>query len=183
MTFPVPVDDARDHITTALVDDALQLLLDAAEQAITGRFGALEGLYDEGLVETHDGGQSYIFLRRKAASIESITETDGTTDTVLAADDYRIRDDGVSVLRLGTGTNPRSFWGGPVRVAYSFADVDAEYARVQLALVQLDLNHNPGLTSETIGSWSQSSNSGVDYQAERELILDSLNAAMAPGFA
>lgn len=179
------LEELRAHVETELEDDDLQLLVDAAEQAIVKALRQFGVAYDEGLVETHDGGQSYIFLRWPATSIESITETDGGTDTVLEADDYRIRGDGVSVLRLASGTNPRTWWGAPVRVEYSAAHADAELGRVQIALVKLDLNHNPGVASESIGSWSEqaTSNSAFNYQLERESILASLNIATAPGFA
>lgn len=182
--YPVTVEVLRAHVSSELDDDALQLLLDAAEAAILVRYGTPGS-------ETHDGGQSYIFLRHRAASITTITETVSGTDTELDPTDFRLRDDGVSVLRLSTGLNTptRSWstpaWGGPVVVEYVPEDLDAELARVQIALVELDLNHAPGLTSETIGAWSEqfASNSAFNYEVEREAILNSFASAIPPGFA
>jgi hypothetical protein len=182
--FPVTVEMFRAQVTTDVDDSAVQLLLDAAEEAIRAR-------YPVGGVETKDGGQSYIFLRRRAVSITTITETDFTgTQVELDPTDFRLRDDGVSVLRLSTGVNQpvgwswgAPSWGMPVIVEYDPEDMDAELARIQIALVQLDLNHMPGLTSETIGAWSESANSGTPYAKERESILASFDASIPPGFA
>lgn len=178
------VEEFRGRVTSKLDDGTLQLLLDAADQAIRARFGEPGGTY--GLEEVLDGGQSYVFLRRGAASINAITETVGTTETVLDETDYRLRGDGVSLLRLATGAHPRGVWGAPVVVSYAPLDDADERDRVQAALVQLDLNYVPGnITAETIGSWSESrsANGVFDYATEREKILDSLLYVTAPGFA
>lgn len=176
------VEEFRLLASSSLGDEALQLLLDAAEQAITARYGEL----GSAVVETYDGGQTYLFLRQRADEVTSITETVGTTETELDADDYRIRHDGLSILRLATGTNARSRWGGPVTVSYHPVDDTEERKRVQAELVKLDQDHQPGITSEQVGSWMvQRQQSSVwNYQAERDAILDSLaTAAMSPGFA
>lgn len=178
------VTEFRTHVTSSLGTEALQLLLDAAEQAIIARYGEVDDSY--GLEEIVDGGNSYIFLRRRAASIDSITELDGTTETELDADDFRLRGDGLSVLRLGTGTNPRTWWGAPITVAYAPLDDVADRKRVQIALVQLDLNFVPGnSSSEQVGSWLESRNASgsFDYGEEREKILNSLLGVASPLFA
>jgi hypothetical protein len=184
MTVPVTVAEFRDRVNSDVGDDAIQALLDAAEESILARYPAGSG------TEVHDGGQSYIFLRHRATSITTITETVSGTDTELDDSDFRLRDDGVSVLRLSTGLNPpiawgraSPTWGSPVTVEYEMEDYDAELARVQVALVELDLNAMPGLTSETIGAWSEQANSGIPYATEREAILASLALTPAPGFA
>jgi hypothetical protein len=175
------VAEFRQLVSSSLGDEALQLLLDAAEQAITSRYGAL----GTPVVETLDGGQSYLFLRRRADTIVSLVETNGTTDTTLAADDWRIRGDGVSILRLGLGTNRQDRWGAPVVATYVPLDDEADRKRVQLELVKLDQDYAPGVTAETIGAWTeQRSQSSVwNYQAERAAIIESLVSTFAPGFA
>jgi hypothetical protein len=184
MTFPVTVAEFRERVNTDATDDAIQDLLDAAEESILARYPAGSG------TEIHDGGQSYIFLRHRATSITTITEHFSGTDVELDPEDFRLRDDGVSVLRLDTGPNrPTAWswaspaWSMPVTVEYEIEDYDAELARVQVALVELDLNAMPGLTSETIGAWSEQANSGIPYATEREAILASLALTPAPGFA
>lgn len=175
-------DEFRSLHANGLEDDALMLLLDAAEQAIDARYGPLGSSASDLL----DGGQSYLFLRRRASDIMSIVETDGLTDTTLATDDYRLRSDGVSVLRLATGTNRRAWWGAPVAVTYVPFDDEADRKRVQAALVEADLGYNPGTTMEQVGSWleqRQQSSPAWNYATERDAILASLVATNAPGFA
>src|SRR4051812_3591782 len=95
------VDQFREHVETSLVDDAIQRLLDDAEAEIIRYAGALGSR-----TELVDGGSGRLVLTRPVGSITSVTETFGTTDTILAADDYRQRN--VYVLeRLYTGTNGR----------------------------------------------------------------------------
>lgn len=161
----------------SLEESVLQSMLDAAEDAIIGAAGPY-GSMDEIL----DGGGSYLFLRRRAASIEKVTETVWYTETELDDTDYRLRPDGVSVIRLRTGINPPTFWGsqgfyGPefgaqtgflgstiasesqcpwghrVSVSYTPLDDFADRCRVQVALVKIDLAYAPGVIEEQIGSW------------------------------
>jgi hypothetical protein len=173
------VPDFRLHVTTELDSAAIQLLLDAAEQAINLRYG-VEGVIEE--VAT--GGFSYVFLRWPASAIESISETDGTTTTVLDMTDYRLSGDGVSLRRLDTGTNPLTYWGRAITVRYAPQVPVDERKRVQLALVKLEMNTQHGLSQQTIGSWSESYGQSADsYAEQREIILDSLLHGRAPGFA
>lgn len=167
---------------TGIGADAIQMLLDAAEQAIDARHGPL----GSPVVETHDGGQSYLFLRRRAESLTTIVEMSGSTDTALADDDWRIRGDGVSILRLATGTNPRGWWGAPVVVTYVPTDDEADRKRIQLELMNSFIGYEPGITQEQVGSWLQmrALNSAWNPFIEREAILDSLaGSTPAPGFA
>lgn len=187
MTYPVTVEELIVYPgVDASVDTAvLQAMLDAAEEAIA----AVSGPAGDA-TEILDGGGSYIFLRRRCASvddIDTVTETVSLTDTELDATDFRLRADGVSLLRLDAGANPRVCWGAPVTVEYTPEADEAERVRVQVALVMLDLNHIPGgITSEQIGAWMEqrAANSVWNYTAEREAILASLQPmAYAPGFA
>lgn len=173
------VAEFRTHKTTALPDAALQTLLDAEEQAITGILGPV-GAY----TELRDGGGTYLFLRWPAASITSVTERYGNVSTVLSPTDYELRTDGVSLRRLAYGPNASLAWLGAVTVVYPAADDLANRKRVQLALTQLDLNHNPGLSSERIGDWEEAfvNNSAMNYREEREAILATLQST-GVGFA
>ncbi len=162
------VPQLREHVETPLPDAAVQRLLDDAEAAITAQVGPVGTVS-----ETIEGGYSTLILSRPVGAITSIT-ANGTT---LAANDYRA---GSYVLtRLGTGTNPASYWAGSVVVTYTPVADTATRQRVQVELVRLALTYNPGLTSETIGDWSQSfaTGSGYNYQIEREAILATLGDA------
>lgn len=165
------VAEFRTHKTTVLPDPALQTLLEAAELAIAALLGPV-GTY----TELRDGGGTYLFLSRRAASITSISERYNNVTYPLAASDYEIRSDGISLRRLAYGSRPASSWNGIVNVTYVGADDLAERKRVQLGLVNLDLNHNPGLTAEEIGDWSATyaNSSAMHYGLEREAILATL---------
>jgi hypothetical protein len=169
----------REHITTGLSDTALGLLGTAAWEAITQAVG------DEGAItEIHDGGGTYLFLTRPAATFTSIKETIGSTITTLAANDYRTDVNGMSIRRLATGDNPQNYWQGTVEVIYTPTDDEAQRQVAQIALVELFLNHHPGLQAETIGDWQEQfqSNSAWNYALERDAILSTLRAPVL-GFA
>jgi hypothetical protein len=166
------VADVRQHVTTALLDPALQRLIDAAYEAIVGRIGPTGAD-----TEVHRAGSGpLLMLNRAAASITSVTEDATGAPVVLNALDYALRPSGSLLERLDTGPNPASRWRGRVDVvAVPLADA-AERDRVVIALVKLDVTHNPGVTSERIGDWEESfaDNSAMNYDLEREAILDSM---------
>jgi hypothetical protein len=164
----------REHVTSALGDTPLELLLDAAWQAIAEVIG-IEG----DVTEVRDGGGSFIFLPRPAATITSVKEWLGySSERTLDEDDYRLLSDGVSLKRLTTGTTPATYWAGPVEVALTPVDDESARQVVQIALVKLFLDHHPGIQEEEIGDWRQvfQSNSVWNYAQERESILDTLRA-------
>lgn len=147
------VDELREHITTSLVDDALERLLDDAEAAIEQYAGPVASAVD--LV---DGGVSKIVLSRPvdaAGDITTIVERSGRTSPVtLAVDDWALR--GRYVLeRVTGGTNSSSYWRGPVSVTYTPVDDTATRKMVQVDLIKLAISANPGLASETVGAWTQ----------------------------
>jgi hypothetical protein len=168
----VNVAQFREHVTTSLGDEAVQRLLDASSEAIVSALGPYltDGTIDE--IITPRGLGPLLRLSRRAESIDEIIE--GTT--TLAADDYELRSSGYIVRRLDTGTNPASYWRNRVYVTYLPLSDLAERDRVQLELVKLDLAYQPGITQETIGSWSETLAQGDrTYQVERAAILASLN--------
>lgn len=169
----------REHVTSALGANALELLLDAAWQAIAKVAGA-EG----DVTEVRAGGGSVIFLPRPAATITSVTEWLGySNERILATDDYRLNSDGVSLHRLMAGTTPSVYWAGPVQIVYEAANDESSRQVVQIALVKLFLDHHPGIQEEEIGDWRQvfQSNSVWNYAQERETILGTLRTSL--GFA
>ena len=162
----------REHVTTALSDNALELLLDAAWQAIAGVAGA-EG----DVLDVRAGGGSVIFLSRRATVVSAVKEWHGFSyQRELAPDDYRLNADGVSLHRLISGTTPAAYWAGPVEVAFETASDDSSRQVGQIALVKLFVDHHPGIQEEEIGDWRQvfQSNSVWNYAQERETILETL---------
>lgn len=169
------VNELREHVTTDLGDDALQRLLDAAEEAIVARAGA-PGVR----TELAAGGYRFLTLGRPAASITSVVETVGESDTTLATDDYQIGWGEMVLERLRTGTNPRSRWGDQTSVVYTPVDDDATREKVQIDLCKLAIASNPGLAAQAIGDWREDyvNNSAWNVASEREAILAQLDVSV-----
>lgn len=166
------VSELREHITSALVDDALERLLDAAEAEIV-RVAGEPGSTTELLT----GGGRYIVLSRPASAFTSVTESRYSTSTVLATDDYLVHPGGYLLERQTGGTNSRHTWNGQVAVVYTPEDDEAIRIGVQIDLIKLALAYSAGLTSETVGSWTRQFRQAIDAnQNERDEIL----ARLAP---
>ena len=162
------LDEARGLVTSPLGDDSLQLLLDAAETEITRAVGPVGNR-----TEVHHCDGRLITLRGQAASLVSITERRYTTDYPLASDDYDLWPEGTVIERRLGGTNSRSRFWGRVEVVYEpVDDVDIRKG-VQADLLKLMESFQPGLTAETVGSWTRqlASNSVWNNTQEREAIL------------
>ncbi len=166
------VAELRESVESSLGDDALQILLNWAEEQIVARAGATGAR-----TQLFDGGHRFLSLDRPAASVTSVTETWWTTDTVLTTDDWLLRPGDYLIERLNTGTNPRLTWARKVSVLYVPVDQDATRIKVQIDLCNLALDARPGLASETIGEWTQAftNNSAWNTGTEIQTILAQLN--------
>lgn len=162
------VAELRQHLETDLSDQALQRLLDDADAEVVRRYGP----HPPGpAVETHVGGNKYVFLRQRAAAIQSVTETVRNVTTVLSSDDYRVLGGGRYLERLTSGPNPRVYWGDFVTVTFEPYDDRPQRRRVIIDLVRLALEYN-ALESVDVGDYSASS---LDYQRERRRLLAELS--------
>ena len=154
----------------------IQGYLDSAEEeilAILGGFVTDSSGEPEAIEEliTTRGNGDILMLSRRASYIVSIVEG----DTTLTSDDYQVMSSGQTLRRLDDGSNPASAWNGRVRVKYEPLSDAGIRERVQLALVELEVNSSPGSRSERIGEWSETvSQSSTSYQDERQAILASL---------
>lgn len=166
MTLLTPTE-LREHITTSLEDDALQRLLDDAEDAITVYAGPVGSV-----VEVVPGGYPSLALARPIDSVTSIRERDDLqSPTTLATNDYEQRGR-FGLWRLRFGTNSASYWRGPVRVTYVPVDDTATRKVVQVELCKLEIAFNPALASETVGAWTQTFvSSQKSYPEQRADIL------------
>jgi hypothetical protein len=175
------VDQLRGFITSALGDAALGSLLRSALDSIDDFLGPTT------LTEHLRSAGDVLSLGVEADTIVSVIENENGTPVTLDATDYDLPNRGQVLRRLGTGTHPAHWryarpigrqphWLGSVAVTYvRRADADARI-RVAVALVQLDLNHHPGMASEQIGTWTeQYANRAIKpYDEDREDILRSL---------
>ena len=166
------VDECRAYVSSSLTDDALLLLLIATEADITAAAGAMaaQTVYIR-------GGYESLVLDHPAGTMTSVTERSDTPGPLLlAADDYRV--DGYILHRLTTGTNPRPFWLGLVKVVHTPPEAEAERVRAQVALVRLELAVASGVVSESIGDWSASYGGASTYEGQKAAILASLKPPM-----
>lgn len=172
------VDELKEHVTTSLVDAALQRLLDDAEAAITAFAGDVASA-----TEIVNGGAARISVSRPIDAVTAVVERDGSYSPVtLATDDWE-QVGRFELARLRFGTNSSSHWRRPVRVTYTPVDDTATRKIVQLELVKLEIAYNPALASETVGAWTQTfaSSSGINktYGERRGDILARLREAAA----
>lgn len=158
------VEEVQGLVETDLSPESLQLLIDAAEQAIARVAGPTGEV-----VEIRDGGSSVVILNRFAAAIGSVREASATED--LNEDDFWLRSDRRSIDRLATGPSPARLWRGPVVVTYTPVDEVAERKAIALKLVQLDLDAHPGVLGFTEGNWSIQFPNGESWGATRADLL------------
>ena len=76
------VTEVRTHVETGLVDAALTRIMNAAEQDIDQRHGAVAAQVDD-----QPGGLKSIWTTRPILTITSVVETVGSDDTTLSTDD------------------------------------------------------------------------------------------------
>ena len=161
----------EEHFETDLSDDALDRLLNDAEDDIIRHFGP-----HTTQVEWIDGLGRVLLLQRRVTSVTEVIETVAEEDTTLAADDYQIENARV-LRRLNDGTNARTRWGDRVKVTYVPESDTNRRKRVQLDLVKLAIQHE-GLKSSGVGNLRLDTN---DYQRRRQEALMALYTPL--GFA
>ena len=166
------VDQFRAYVNSPLTDDALLMLLDAACAAIDDAIGPTGDIREFFRVQG-----DLLMLSRRAESITTVIEDARRSAVTLDDDDYELSTSGQTLYRLSDGTNPRWYWSGRVDVTYRPFDDTANRVRVAVELVKLDLAHQPGLASQTIGTWSETYATGsqATYAEQRAAILASLS--------
>lgn len=180
MAFPVTTTIFRLHAATSLANAELQTLLDAAYEAIimyAGPYLVVSGADDQvNEFITPRGIGPLLRLSRPAESIEQVIEGTST----LAADDYTIGSTGNILRRLNDGTNPCRYWRDRAYITYTPLSDLALREVAQIELVRLDIAFTPGLTSQTIGSWTEAFTTSVkSWPEQRADILASLNPVPA----
>lgn len=177
MTFPLDPEAFTALHANTIDEDALQMLLDAAEEEILDRVGRTIDAYAvTDRTETFSPNGSRIMLGERALSISAVREhVHAASPTTLADDDYELSPSGYILRRLISGTHGSSVWRPLVAVTYVPWSDTATRSRVQAELVKLSIAFNPGLSAQTIGSWHETyTASGVPYDQQRAAILATL---------
>lgn len=162
----VSLTSAKNRVETDLPDSTLQTIIDAETEAVERRHGS------SSVVETQNAkGIKQLILRRKPASVTSITERRNFLDdaVTLSANDWRQIGDRV-LLRLPDGDNPENDWGEEVVITYTAVVDDNLRDRVILDLVQLSVEFR-AFESEKSGDWQGDQG---DYKTRREALLNQI---------
>jgi hypothetical protein len=146
-----------------LSDPDMQVLLDAAEQAINLYAGPV-GDVTETLTA---GSGDLVMLSRPASAITSVSER-------LVTLEQRLPARRPSAPTAGHRGEPGQPWRGRLVITYTPEDDTDLRKAVQADLLKLELNTRTGTQSESIGAWSETFTSGDTYTAEREAILKRL---------
>ncbi len=152
----------RHLVDPPLADAELQLLLDAAADAVAERIGPV------GIIsETRQGSGRLLLLSRRAEAVVSVS----MGGRAVSSSAYRLRPSGEVIERTDG-----SVFRGSVDVVMQVVPDWANRNRAVVGLVKLDLAYTPGISSETLGSYTESSSQqqGVTYAQLREEYLASL---------
>lgn len=170
------VDEVRERVDTSLTDAGLTALASDCEDMITDWAGPLviEGYPEdaEQVTETvYARGTTLLRLKQKIGEIISVTDTSGDTDTELVVEaenegDWRVRGD---YLERADGY----IWGERTTVVYVPADGRFKRRQALVKLVQLELNFQPGMSSQQAGPWAERY---AKYAADKSMILNEVYA-------
>lgn len=167
------VEELRQHIETALEDEALQRILDDAHAALAKWAGdlVLDDYGDpEPVTETRRPNDPRLLeLSMVPASVDTVDDYHGTTPTEVDAEDF--------VLERRFLRRIAGWWGDRVTVTYT-PENDAPTRRMCLiGLSELEVNFRPGMRAQGAGPWSEAY---ADYQAQRVARLSTVRPA-TPG--
>lgn len=169
MSLITPAVYKEHDAACTLGDDALQRIIDANESLMIRRLGP-HAQAGSNAVERFEGGQRTALLQQPAASIVQVRERRGFWQSsawvVLGTDDWLLENGGLTLRRLAGGTNSWYVWGAEIEVTYVPMANIAERVVALIDLCSLDVSGGAsgsmsgGLTSRTMGSWSESYGSG-----------------------
>lgn len=162
----------RQHVETALEDDAIQRLLDSAEDDINDHCGRLVVEYDEPneVTQWFTNSEAEVVLRTKQAllsvtSVTEVTEDEAGADIEedLEADvDFWVDDAGAIRRKSGFTFGPR------VRVVYVPVNTTNRRRATLINLVKLEINADPGTGFEGASTWQHTTQ---DYETQRQHLL------------
>lgn len=162
----------RERIETDLSDAELQDMIDGVVEEIENRFGPNAAIEVHIGVGEGAGDRQFLPLDRPIDTSQAltVTEINGTEETVLDTSDFLLRDGGRLIQRLSTGTNPCRWWASLVKVNYTPQSDAKQREEAVIQVVQLEIQSR-GLTSERAGDWQAQY---ADLVNEREKLIASL---------
>lgn len=182
------VEDLREHISTSLSDDALQVIIDANEALINRVLGELGVPLTE--IHHQTGYESIILTEHRFNVVDSppsptVIMGYGLPGAVtLDPDDFRV--EGVAIRRIDWGGNPGIWYDTPIAVTGTLVDNTEERILAMIQLCNLDINYKPGVQSYTVGKRSVTYGSGQQASTLPELkaeVLATYGGTVIPLFA
>lgn len=175
------VAEFRTHVSTSLIDAAVQLYIDAVEQQLRSRLGPVGNVTETRFLR----GERVILLGREPAPIVSVAELadDGVTLRTLASTDYIVV--GKTLRRLDTGPNPPDLWASRTTIIYTpFDDLNArKVATIKLVALDVQEKDAGAVTSRTVGQHAVTYADPADRVSARKAIWDELEDYGLPFFA
>lgn len=166
MAALVTTAEVQEYLETDLTNAQIDDLIADADRLIVRAYGPHTA--DGDVTEQDRGLSRRLHFDRPFGAIVEVVEYDSRDEPLtLAVDDFRVWDDGFTLERLDTGTNPRTFWNVRVDVTGTPADDDGIRKRVTLDLCRLSAEWDSQSTSRR-GDFSTSSS---DYEGQRDAIL------------
>lgn len=167
----------REHVETALGDEALERLIDSASADIAQWCGVLpiDDTYDTPNEVVQEFANSFgepslrpKMLIGQVVELAAISTGSDLVDTeTVLLEDEEFWVDGNRTIRRKDGL----LFGSRVRLTYIPLDVRARRQAACIQLVKLEINVDPGTGFEGAGSWQHTSQ---DYEQQRQHILWSL---------
>lgn len=178
------IDRVKERIETDLSDAELAAMIDEINAEITRRYGPNAEI----IVELAEDAalrprRRFLYPQRAIDEAQSLTivevqpgNTGGSgNETMLAADDYRIMNNGRLLERLIDGTNGRMFWAPLVRLTYTPVSDSAQRDGVVIELVQLAITYRGLDKQERAGDYQRGGVMTPDaYEREREAVIGRL---------
>jgi hypothetical protein len=168
------VSQFRQHTETALEDDALQRLINAAAADINDHCGPLDISDDEATAQItyNDYGvwayQHILHLDFYPDEILSVADVDTLgTETVL------VEGDGNDWVQDGRVLRRNGLWGPHTRVVYRPRNTYSQRQALAIKLVDLAINIQPGQGFAGAATWQETFK---DYEQEKQHLLWSLCA-------
>lgn len=180
----------REHVETDLGDDAIERLIRDAFNAISTRHavGYVETVASGAVQASFDWNETAFAIIEATGELLMLPQTSRLLSTDITISEWVTDDEDFSALDAddwqqwsarqirrnfnGTNVPTGNGWASPVKVEYGVNAIAAD--RIVIDLVRLAIQHN-ALSSERAGDYSSSS---VEYQRERERILNELVPAM-----
>jgi hypothetical protein len=177
------LERVQERVESDFTPEELQRLIDEANQEIIDRYGEhtdpptpitvqIEGCRRKvGLIRPLDVAATPAPVVKEYTGSEGL----GEVETTLADDDYRVWNDGRTLERISSGTNPgltaNGYWGHRVQITYMPQNDGNQRQEVIIKLCQLAVEYK-GVWGRAVGDVD---NEYYTYTQERERLLRSLS--------